>query len=310
MSNNDAGSKLQVRKLVQGDENKIVNLVKRRLESCDVQFSDYECCIPNQSDIKESTIETFLKKVRSSSPYLDHDSLKGWWAVSGGKPNWDFISTCSVNRIKGLLLVEAKSHYEEMEIGGKLIRIVFAEDDRAKKIRETLINKLGKKSLKIEPRKDGQQTFSVGLTPKEVEKLQDLLYPSTLDDKMRNSLSEKLKNHDIIGNDISNAREALLPFCDEIKISHDSHYQLSNRIAYTWKLASLGVPTILLYLGFLNDPYWISKRKRHFGTDGEWLEEIKRYFKQVGAHPLLDKKKITLPNGMPMFFITGSLPAK
>jgi hypothetical protein len=36
------------------------------------------------------------------------------------------------------------------------------------------------------------------------------------------------------------------------KLSIDSHYQLSNRFAWAWKVASLGVPVVLVYLGFLN----------------------------------------------------------
>ena len=34
-------------------------------------------------------------------------------------------------------------------------------------------------------------------------------------------------------------------------LSRDHHYQLSNRFAWAWKLASLGVPVVLVYLGFL-----------------------------------------------------------
>ena len=33
-------------------------------------------------------------------------------------------------------------------------------------------------------------------------------------------------------------------------LSTDSHYQLSNRFAWAWKLATLGVPVVLVYLGF------------------------------------------------------------
>ncbi|MXW49275.1 MAG: hypothetical protein F4X81_12240 [Gammaproteobacteria bacterium] len=36
------------------------------------------------------------------------------------------------------------------------------------------------------------------------------------------------------------------------QLSPNHHYQLSNRFAWSWKLASLGVPVVLLYLGFLN----------------------------------------------------------
>jgi hypothetical protein len=35
-------------------------------------------------------------------------------------------------------------------------------------------------------------------------------------------------------------------------LSRDHHYQLSNRFAWSWKLASLGIPVVLVYLGFLN----------------------------------------------------------
>ena len=34
-------------------------------------------------------------------------------------------------------------------------------------------------------------------------------------------------------------------------LSRDHHYQLSNRFAWAWKLATLGLPTVLVYLGFL-----------------------------------------------------------
>lgn len=35
-------------------------------------------------------------------------------------------------------------------------------------------------------------------------------------------------------------------------LSIDTHYQISNRFAWSWKIASLGVPVILVYLGFLD----------------------------------------------------------
>ena len=35
-------------------------------------------------------------------------------------------------------------------------------------------------------------------------------------------------------------------------LSRDSHYQMSNRFAWSWKLTQLGYPVVLVYLGFLN----------------------------------------------------------
>jgi hypothetical protein len=34
-------------------------------------------------------------------------------------------------------------------------------------------------------------------------------------------------------------------------ISRDNRYQMSNRFAWSWKLASVGVPVVLVYLGFV-----------------------------------------------------------
>ena len=35
-------------------------------------------------------------------------------------------------------------------------------------------------------------------------------------------------------------------------LTKDSHYQLCNRVAWAWKLGTMGIPTILVYLGFLH----------------------------------------------------------
>jgi hypothetical protein len=36
------------------------------------------------------------------------------------------------------------------------------------------------------------------------------------------------------------------------RIARDSHYQMSNRFAWAWKLTECGIPVVLVYLGFLN----------------------------------------------------------
>jgi hypothetical protein len=60
-------------------------------------------------------------------------------------------------------------------------------------------------------------------------------------------------NHERIGIAIKEACDALSSQIRGICINRDSHYQVSNRIAFTWKLASLGIPVVLIYLAFLND---------------------------------------------------------
>ena len=45
----------------------------------------------------------------------------------------------------------------------------------------------------------------------------------------------------------------LARYAPSAALSADHGYQLSNRIAFAWKLASMGIPTVLLYLGFTGD---------------------------------------------------------
>ncbi len=61
------------------------------------------------------------------------------------------------------------------------------------------------------------------------------------------------ENHQRIGMAIAEASAALNSVIPGVRISRDSHYQLANRVAYSWKLASMGVPVILVYLGFTGD---------------------------------------------------------
>jgi hypothetical protein len=116
----------------------------------------------------------------------EHDRvLKQWWLASlerARTPNWDLISTCTVEDRRGLVLVEAKAHIGELK----------------------------------------------------------------RDDSCKSGNSDNLKQ-------ISDALAAAnLELGQGWGLSPNSCYQLSNRFAWAWKLASLGVPVLLVYLGFLN----------------------------------------------------------
>lgn len=52
---------------------------------------------------------------------------------------------------------------------------------------------------------------------------------------------------------IDEAASELSRHAPGVRISSNAWYQFSNRIAWAWKLASLGIPTALVYLGFTND---------------------------------------------------------
>lgn len=77
------------------------------------------------------------------------------------------------------------------------------------------------------------------------------------------------ENHNRIGAAINEARAALLPQWPSLAISRDTHYQLSNRIAFAWRLASLGLPVVLVYLGFIGDE-GIRDAGEPFASDKDW----------------------------------------
>ena len=64
--------------------------------------------------------------------------------------------------------------------------------------------------------------------------------------------SSNSENHERIGAAIEEANNRLNAILPGWSLSRDSHYQLSNRFAWAWKVASLGTPVVLIYLGFQN----------------------------------------------------------
>lgn len=112
-------------------------------------------------------------------------------------------------------------------------------------------------------------------------------------------------NHDRIGHAIDEACSALRQFDGAVTISRDSHYQLSNRVAFAWKLASLGVPTVLVYLGFLGD-HGITDAGEPFRDDAHWQRIFADY-----AHALvpaaLFERRIDCGHA-PMWLLVRSRP--
>jgi hypothetical protein len=69
-----------------------------------------------------------------------------------------------------------------------------------------------------------------------------------------NASRESEGNHKRIKIAIEEARDGLnkASQIDRIRIDRDRCYQMSNRLAFAWKLANLGIPVVLIYLGFQN----------------------------------------------------------
>jgi hypothetical protein len=96
-------------------------------------------------------------------------------------------------------------------------------------------------------------------------------------------------NHDQIGTAIAEASGQLRGISPATCISRDSHYQLSNRVAFAWKLASLGIPTILVYLGFVGDE-GIADSGEPFRDAAHWRDVFAAYAHSVAPKELFERR--------------------
>jgi hypothetical protein len=115
------------------------------------------------------------------------------------------------------------------------------------------------------------------------------------------------KNHERIGNAVSEASDALAKAIPGVSISRDTHYQLANRVAFSWKIASLGVPVVLVYLGFLGDMN-ISDVGEPFRDDNHWRQTIRAYMNEHVPESFIERW-IDCGNAS-MQMIIRSLPVK
>ncbi|MHB8762299.1 MAG: hypothetical protein ACYC6J_07975 [Coriobacteriia bacterium] len=97
------------------------------------------------------------------------------------------------------------------------------------------------------------------------------------------------ENHERVAAAIREACEGWRVLDSGIDISIDTHYQLANRLAFTWKLATLGVPVVLLYLGFTGDE-GIADAGEPFADDDEWHEVFQEHFAEVAPLSLLERR--------------------
>ncbi|OGV61157.1 MAG: hypothetical protein A2498_12845 [Lentisphaerae bacterium RIFOXYC12_FULL_60_16] len=94
------------------------------------------------------------------------------------------------------------------------------------------------------------------------------------------------ENHQQIGQAINAAASALTRTHLGIAISRDRCYQLSNRIAMAWKLASMGIPNTLVFLGFVNDN---EIAKDYFTDANNWQQAFDTYVAGCFPFVLIDR---------------------
>ncbi len=227
------GSRPRCVLIVDGGKEEVAGRLTRLVGVDDVTISGDDIWMPRGRPVQREdgtwdatmAAEVELDKPNDLLSLEISERLSNWWlAVSENDPrtpNWDIASTCTVRGRKGLLLVEAKAHWNEV-----------AGSSKGKR--------LGK------PASNGT-----------------------------------LKNHEKIGEAIGEAAVGLRTVTGgRWGISRDSHYQLSNRFAWSWKLASLGVPVVLVYLGFLYATD-IAKGGNLFHSEAHWERVVRGHSEGV-----------------------------
>jgi len=87
-------------------------------------------------------------------------------------------------------------------------------------------------------------------------------------------------NHAQIGAAIQEANRNLNAILPGWSLSRDSYYQLANRFAWSWKIASLGIPVILVYLGFLRVEE-MRDRGEPFADQDVWENFVKEWSRGI-----------------------------
>lgn len=96
------------------------------------------------------------------------------------------------------------------------------------------------------------------------------LKPVLRDRPETQSEADRRASHGKIGLAIEEAANGLTAATGhQWQISRDSRYQMSNRFAWSWKLTQLGVPVVLVYLGFLQASE-MTDRGVPFESAAEW----------------------------------------
>ncbi len=122
-----------------------------------------------------------------------------------------------------------------------------------------------------------------------------------------NASSGSKANHEQIGAAITDANAGLAStsHLDGWNLSRDSHYQLANRFAWSWKLASLKIPVVMVYLGFLNANDMNQASGNLFATPEQWSECVLDHAK--GIVPELAWNRTIDVGGTPLYASISAL---
>ena len=120
----------------------------------------------------------------------------------------------------------------------------------------------------------------------------------------KNPSKKSRENHKRIGIAIAEANAGWQQIDTGVKISRDSHYQFANRLAFTWKLGTLGIPVVLVFLGFTGDE-GIGNVGKPFPSSESWAQAFLDYTRE--SFPRLLERRIDLGRA-PVWVLSRSRP--
>jgi hypothetical protein len=115
------------------------------------------------------------------------------------------------------------------------------------------------------------------------------------------------ENHEQIGAAIAQVAAEMSVLIPGLAIHRDHSYQLSNRIAFAWKLASLGIPTVLIYLGFVGDE-GIRDAGEPFRSEAHWDTIFREHLAAVCPNPTAILEQRLATRAAPMWLLSRSRP--
>lgn len=104
--------------------------------------------------------------------------------------------------------------------------------------------------------------------------------------------SEDEENRQQIANALEAANSGLNKIVPGWRLKRDSHYQLSNRFAFAWKVASLGLPVVLVYLGFLDAWDMNDGKRTTLTSDEQWRECLLAYAKGTVPESIWESRRL------------------
>ncbi len=117
---------------------------------------------------------------------------------------------------------------------------------------------------------------------------------------------ERRDSHKTIGAAIESARAGLTSATGlSWNVSRDRHYQMSNRFAWAWKLADLGVPVALVYLGFLKASDMSKAGELPFADADAWESLVRAHSAPLFPDEIWNRR--WLVHGVPLIPLIKSL---